>query len=29
MRNVIAALAMLIGLVALLVITNMIYFWSG
>jgi hypothetical protein len=29
MRNVMTTVAMLFGLVALLVITNVIYFWSG
>jgi hypothetical protein len=29
MRNVLTALAMVLGLVALLVIANMISFWSG
>ena len=29
MRNVLTALAMLLGLGALLVVTNTIYFWSG
>jgi hypothetical protein len=29
MRNVLTALAALFGLVALVVITNVIHFWSG
>lgn len=29
MRNVMTTVAMLFGLVALLAITNVIYFWSG